>query len=75
MVLARLPGRDFAVAYLPGNDSIEVDVSKFSAPLTARWFNPVSGDYTPVPGSIPNQGVHRFTPPSEGEWVLVLERE
>jgi hypothetical protein len=25
MVLARIPGRDFAVAYLPDNDQIEVE--------------------------------------------------
>ncbi len=75
MVLSRLPDRDFAVAYLPGNDLLEVDLSKFSAPLSARWFDPVSGIYTPVPGSIPNQGVHRFAPPAKGDWVLVLEGE
>lgn len=75
MVLSRLPELDFAVAYPPGNDHLEVDLSKFSAPLSARWFDPVSGCSTPVPGNIPHQGVHRFTPPAKGDWVLVLEGE
>jgi hypothetical protein len=71
MVLAKLPGRDFAVAYLPGNDGIEVNLSAFSSPLVARWFDPVRGHNTLVPGSIKNQGVHRFRPPAKGDWVLV----
>ncbi|MDO8540158.1 MAG: DUF4038 domain-containing protein [Opitutaceae bacterium] len=72
MVLARVPGRDFAVAYLPNNDGIDVDVSAFSSPLVARWFDPVHGRTVAVPGNVGNRGVHRFVPPGEGDWVLVL---
>jgi len=43
MVLAKVAGRDFAVAYLPDNAAIEVNLPAFSAPLAARWFDPVRG--------------------------------
>ncbi len=74
MVLAKLAGRDFAVAYLPDNEGIEVELSAFSASLAARWFDPVRARHVPMPGGIKNQGVQRFTPPAKGDWVLVLER-
>ena len=73
MVLAKVAGRDFAVAYLPNNDGIEVDLSAFSRPVSARWFDPVRNKGLPVSGTIKNQGVHRFASPSKGEWVLVIE--
>jgi hypothetical protein len=73
-VLARIAGRDLAVAYLPDNEGIEIDVSGFSATLAARWFDPVRNRTTPVAGTVRNQGTHRFAPPGEGDWVLLLER-
>lgn len=75
MTVARIPGRDVAVAYLPDNEEIEVDLATFSAPLAARWFDPVRGRFAPAPtrDRIGNAGVHRFVPPARGEWVLVIE--
>ena len=72
MVLARIPARDQAVAYLPDNEWIDVDLSAFSGPLSVRWFDPVLGRYDPVQGIAASQGVERLTPPVKGEWVLVL---
>jgi hypothetical protein len=72
-VLARMPRRDFAVAYLPDSDPIEIDVAAFSSPLTSRWFDPVHGRSMPGTRSVPNRGVRRFTPPGTGDWVLILE--
>lgn len=74
MVLARVPGRDFAVAYLPDNDAIEVDTAAFSAPVAARWLDPVHGTTTSRGPRVANAGVQRFVPPVPGEWVLILER-
>ena len=74
MVLAKVAGCDFAIAYLPDNDGIEVDLSAFSTSVEARWFDPVRGRNFPVTGRIPNQGNHRFAPPAKGDWVLVIER-
>jgi hypothetical protein len=75
MVLAKAAAGDLAVAYLPDNDAIEVDMSRFPAPLVARWFDPVRGHYTPVPRNIENKGLHRFVPPASGDWVLLLRRK
>ena len=74
MVLAKAAVGDLAVAYLPDNDVIEMDMSVFPAPLIVRWFDPVSGRYTSVTGSIENKATHRFAPPVKGDWVLLLRR-
>ena len=74
MVLARTGAGNLAVAYLPDNDAIEIDLSVFPAPLGARWFDPVHNRYIAGAGVIENKGVHRFTPPSKSDWVLLLER-
>ena len=73
MVLARLPGRDHAIAYLPDNEAIEVDLSTFSGPLVVRWFDPVRGQFAAIRASARNEGVQHLTPPAKGEWVLALE--
>jgi hypothetical protein len=74
MVLASSATGDLAVAYLPDNDAIELDVSVFPSPLAARWFDPVNGRYTSVAGRIENGGAHRFARPANGDWVLLLQR-
>jgi hypothetical protein len=75
MVLAKSGTGDLAVAYLPDNEAIEVDLSHFPAPITSRWFDPVTGRYTPLTNVIANQGIHRFAPPARGDWVLLLQRK
>ncbi|HYG33409.1 MAG TPA: DUF4038 domain-containing protein, partial [Clostridia bacterium] len=74
MVLAKTATGDLAVAYLPDNEAIEIKMSAFPASVAARWFDPVKGRYTPLPGTINNQAPHRFTPPAKGDWVLLLQR-
>ena len=64
MVLAKSAAGDLAVAYLPENDGLEVDVSAFPAPLASRWFDPVRGRYTSIADGIENRGIHRFVPPA-----------
>ena len=75
MVLARTTAGDLAVAYLPDNEAIEVDLSPFPGPLAAQWFDPVRGRYTPQSGLIENRGTQRFVPPAKGDWVLLLQRD
>lgn len=74
IVLARTAAGDFAVAYLPDNEVVEIDVSAFPGPLAARWFDPVRGVYSAASERINNQGTHRFTPPAKSDWVLLLQR-
>ena len=73
MVLAKSASGDFAVAYLPDDDRIEIDVSAFPAPLAARWFDPVHGSYSPIAGPIDNKDTCRLSPPAKGDWVLLLQ--
>lgn len=72
MVLAKTATGDLAVAYLPNNDAIEVEMSGFPAPVEARWFDPVRGRDGGPTGSVASNGTHRFTPPAKGDWVLLL---
>jgi hypothetical protein len=73
MVLAKTGAGDLAVAYLPDNEAIEIDMSAFPAPLRGRWFDPVHGGYTTIAGPIENQGTRRLAPPVQGDWVLLLQ--
>jgi len=61
------------VAYMPSARTITVDMAKLSAgPVNAWWFNPRNGVATSI-GSFPASGSRQFTPPAEGDWVLVLD--
>ncbi|HSA02758.1 MAG TPA: DUF4038 domain-containing protein, partial [Candidatus Paceibacterota bacterium] len=74
MVLAKSRASDLAVAYLPSNEVIEIDLSAFPSPLAARWFDPVQGRFVSIDGLVANAGYGRFTPPGSGDWVLLLQR-
>jgi hypothetical protein len=74
MVLAKTAAGDLAVAYLPDNEAIEIDVSAFPAPLRGHWFDPVHGGYTAIGGRIENKGTRRLAPPAKGDWVLLFEK-
>jgi chitodextrinase len=69
----------FMIAYLPTIRTVTVEMSKFTGPVTARWFDPSNGAYSTIAGSpLPNTGRRDFTPPNNnndgnGDWVLVLE--
>jgi len=70
MVLAKSAAGDLAVAYLPDNDVIEIDLSSFQTPLVARWFDPVKGRFTSVPGKVENRGAQNFARPAKGDWCF-----
>jgi hypothetical protein len=78
VVAAMAADRSLAVIYLPTASTITVNMSRFSGPVSARWFDPTNGTYTPVSGGpIPNAGSRQFEPKranSEGDsdWVLLL---
>ena len=74
MVLAKSAQGDLAVAYLPDNEAIHIDVSAFAAPLQGRWFDPVRGSYTAITDRIDNKNTTRLSPPAAGDWVLLLQK-
>jgi len=66
------------MVYLPTLQTITVDLSQLSGPVTAQWYDPSSGVYAAIPGSpFANSGTQDFTPTGnnadgDGDWMLVL---
>ena len=72
MVLARSAAGDLAVAYLPDNDEITLNLKSLSPKLTGNWFNPRTGEYAGIRGPIGNETSKTFSRPGPGDWVLLL---
>jgi hypothetical protein len=76
---ASTPDGKLGMAYLPSIRKVTIDMSKFSGPVTARWFDPTNNGFTTIAGSpFRNSGDKHFTPPGnnsagDGDWVLDLE--
>ena len=75
-------GIDTLIAYYPDPSSfgtITVNMSKFTGPVTARWYDPTDGGFTTVSGSpFTNSGSHAFAPSTNNsagdkDWVLLLQ--
>ena len=80
---ASTPGGRLVMAYIPstgtGRRTLRVDMSALSGPAQGRWYNPTSGEYTPISGSpFANTDSRTFTTPGNNgtgtnDWALVLE--
>jgi hypothetical protein len=68
-----------AIVYTPTVTRLTIDLTKLKGRVTARWYDPTTGIFTPVAGSpFANRGTHHFTPTANnaegnGDWVLVLQ--
>jgi hypothetical protein len=64
---------DTAIVYLPTSRTITIDMSKIAG-TTANvwWFDPSKGNSRRI-GSYATTGTQQFTPPSERDWVLVID--
>ena len=61
------------MAYLPTARPFTVDMTKIAGKTAkAWWFNPRTGK-SDAAGEFPTTGKKQFTPPGEGDWVLVLD--
>jgi Protein of unknown function (DUF4038)/Putative collagen-binding domain of a collagenase len=61
------------IAYMPTSRKISVNLTKVSGANTrAWWFDPRNGKAFAA-GEFPASGSHEFSPPGEGDWVLVLD--
>lgn len=73
LAAARSADGSLVMAYLPSSRTFAVDMTKISgATAKAWWFNPRTGESSGV-GEFPTSGKRQFTPPEEGDWVLVLD--
>jgi hypothetical protein len=71
---ARADDGSFGLVYLPTSRSLTVNMARLNNNITARWYNPSNGAYTTISGSpFTNSGSRSFSPPSSGDWVLVLK--
>jgi hypothetical protein len=73
LAAARTPDGGTVVAYLPTSRTFTVDMSKVAG-KTARawWYNPRTGK-ADAAGEFATSGKREFTPPAEGDWVLVID--
>jgi len=70
---ARTENGRTVIAYMPTTRVVTVDMTKISGKeATAWWFNPRSGKSDSI-GQYPTTGKRQFTPPGDGDWVLVLD--
>lgn len=75
MVLARSAAGDLAVAYLPDNPAISLEMSAFPPPLQWRWFNPATGQSQAGPGPTDRAGMQTFERPAGwSDALLVLQQ-
>jgi hypothetical protein len=73
LAAARTPDGSTVIAYMPTSRTISVDMSKIAgSQVKAWWFDPRSGKASAA-GTFPTSRRHEFTPPREGDWVLVLD--
>lgn len=64
---------DLVVAYIPQGGLVSVRTASLKAGLNATWFNPRTGERTPI-GPVDNTQVGRFQTPDDEDWVLVLTK-
>ena len=70
---ARTGNGNTVIAYLPSSRTVTIDLTKLSGTQAACWwYNPANGSATSI-GTYPTSGAHSFTPPSSGDWVLVID--
>ena len=73
LAAARTSDGSTVIAYMPTSRAISVDMSKIAgSQVKAWWFNPRNGGAAAA-GIFPASGTHEFTPPGDGDWVLVLD--
>jgi hypothetical protein len=61
------------IAYMPSARTVTVEMSALAGgQANAWWFEPRSGSAR-AGGTFETKGSRQFTPPSEGDWVLVLD--
>ncbi|MES1223155.1 MAG: DUF4038 domain-containing protein [Bacteroidota bacterium] len=67
-----------AILYMPTYRKVGVNMERFRSAVVAKWFDPSSGKYIPLPAKYLNKGMEYFEPPvfknKQGfdDWVLIL---
>jgi len=71
---ARASDGSLIIAYLPDRREVTVDMSAITTDTvaTASWLDPRTGSETRI-GRFPTEGHRGFMPPSDADWILVVE--
>ena len=72
IAFARSVSGDLAVAYLPDNLELNLDLSVFPSAMRAQWINPVTGRSEAAAATPPAPGPHTFIRPAGWEDALLL---
>jgi hypothetical protein len=63
------------IAYLPSNHTVTVNIKGINGEKAkCWWYDPSAGKAVEI-GKYKTSGVHSFTPPSAGDWVLVIDND
>lgn len=75
VMTARASNGSSVIAYLPSARTVTVAMDRISGNRAfAWWFEPDTGIATAI-GSFQTSGQRDFTPPTSGDWVLVIDDE
>jgi len=73
LAAARTEDGATVIAYLPTARPFTVNMTKIAGKTAkAWWFNPRTGK-SDAAGEFPTTGKKQFTPPGDGDWVLVVD--
>jgi len=73
LTAARATDGSTVMAYMPTSRTTTVEMGSISGKEAAVWwFNPRTGQVSEA-GKFPTSGKREFTPPSDGDWVLILD--
>lgn len=73
LAAARTGDGSTVIAYLPSARTFTVEMNKIAGKTAkAWWFDPRTGKSN-LAGEFPASGQRQFTPPGEGDWVLILD--
>lgn len=73
MAAAATPDGSTVIAYMPDARTVTVDATKLAkGRANAWWYDPRTGEATSA-GSFAAEGTRQFTPPAQGDWVLVID--
>lgn len=70
---AKASDSSFIMAYTPDQRQLTVDMTELSGTADAEWFNPQTGATTSIGTGFSNTGTQSWTPPSSGDWILIVK--
>lgn len=74
IVAASTEAREFSLVYTPEARIVNLALPNAMTSVKANWHNPRTGENLPAKAINPTAIAQRFTTPSAGDWLLVLQK-